>query len=51
MTSFKRLKEQNGATLEDVVSTKSVHKKILFGVRNIFRAVLGKVNGLDRNLE
>ena len=34
--SFKRLREQNGATLEDAVSMK---------------AGLGKVNGLDRNLE
>ena len=49
--SLKRLKEQNGATLEDVVSIKSVLKKFHLALGTFFRAGLGKVNGLDRNLE
>mgnify|MGYP000126220100 FL=1 len=59
--SFKRLKEQNGATLEDVVSMKCVHKEFYLALGTFFEQVKGKckiakiisskVNGLDGNLQ
>ena len=61
MMSFQRLKEQNGAALEDVVSMKCVLKEFHLALGTFFEQVKGKctiakiissnVNGLDGNLQ
>ena len=59
--SFQRLKEQNGAALEDVVSMKCVLKEFYLALGTFFEHVKGKctiakiiskkVNRLDGNLQ